>query len=381
MAKRKIFLVSPREPSGATWLINCFLELGIKTYRNPQNNMWLFSKGYFCLNPDENILKKWLPILSRKTQFSFNDDIEVEWTHEWPTSNFSQHQVVYFVRDPRDAIFSRYKRENPNQSYREFVEFPDVHTLLDKIDNWCVFNQYWLAFDHIKVFRFEDYKADAKGTLCSVLDSIGFNVSQEKVELAVAESTFEKAAEAERRYLDKHPEDRETINRNGKPGGWREHPEYFEISELIGARSSKLLYRFRYDTIKGGDNNLCAIPRLRFFSNLISNPSDVISVETGASSRVIEFAQKLDLKMLEYSSCRVYEVTQLIESIVEYFICHGIKPCRNLPALYSHYGDSINYLSFIRSLTGNHKLSLKIFLLHLENCGRKRIKTLFSVRG
>jgi len=157
MPKRKIYLVSPREPSGATWLINCLLELGIMTYRYSPAGMWRNETGRWFLNSHEHVLRKWLPALVDHSSFQFRDDLEVQWMHEWFTDAYADNEILYFVRDPRDALFSRFKREAPQLSFREFAAFPDVYTLLDKVANWWLYNKTWLAHPRVTVFRFEDY--------------------------------------------------------------------------------------------------------------------------------------------------------------------------------------------------------------------------------
>ena len=89
---KTIYMASPAEPSGASWLINCFLELGIKVSHRPiVANLWRggdsaspadrlwqpTADGSYRLHPKAQILKKWLPALSRIECFSFREDIEI----------------------------------------------------------------------------------------------------------------------------------------------------------------------------------------------------------------------------------------------------------------------------------------------------------------
>ena len=137
--RKKVVIASPREPCGATWLINCFLELGILTYRGRQEDMWHVEGAKYFLIENENILKKWLPSLTRLEHFYFIEDIEVEWVHEWPTKRFDNCQIIFFFRDPRDALYSGYRRESPNMSYSEFLGFLNPVSLLDKVETFYFF--------------------------------------------------------------------------------------------------------------------------------------------------------------------------------------------------------------------------------------------------
>lgn len=268
----KVYLISPREPCGATWLINCLLTLGVKTYRSTiGEDMWLGERGTWTLNPEENILKKWLPILSEKSRFKFREDIEVEWAHIWPTTRVGGAKIIYFVRDPRDALFSRYKREAPQASFREFLDFPDVHTLMDKIDTWVLFNDAWLAQPRVQVFKFEEYKLDAFRTLSRAANALGIEASDSDLMDAVARSSFERAAAAEKSYRKLHPEDSQIINRASQVGSWKDPSLESEASD-IESRCGALMARFGYLPAQpGGFEVLSYRPHsemLRFYRSL-----------------------------------------------------------------------------------------------------------------
>lgn len=247
---KKVVIVSPMLPCGVTWLVNCFLELGIKTYRTPNaNNMWEQKGDVFFLQPQENDLKRHLPILSRLDAFNFIENIEVEWSHDWPLERFKNCKVIYFIRDPRDAILSWYKRVNPKLSYSQFVNMPDPYVLLDRIDCWSLFNQLWLESGlDIEVFRFEDYRQDPLLTLNRILRYCEVEYNQSDIARAVDASSLEKAkaAEAEYRKL-KGNEEKLLVNRSGKAGEWREIPgEVSEVSNSISNGAWLWLEKFGY---------------------------------------------------------------------------------------------------------------------------------------
>ena len=251
MTARRVLLVSPREPSGATWLINCLLELGVRIYRNTEAPMWVASGDGWSLSPHEEILKKWLPGLSLRERFHFREGVEVRWTHEWPGPDTCREDVILFVRDPRDALLSRYKREASELTFAEFLAFPDLQSLLDKPDHWLLHLRCWLACESVRVLRFEDYKRDARATLKLALGFLRIEPSSEDFTRAIEASTFEKAAEAERAYKATHPaaqaEDLQLINRKGVPGEWRGLPEYEADMRRIEMRCAGLLRELGYE--------------------------------------------------------------------------------------------------------------------------------------
>lgn len=319
---RKIYLVSPREPSGATWLINCFLELGIKTHRVSVPSMWREESGKFFLNPHQNILKKWLPALSIYNTFEFKQDIEIVWTHEWPIDKFKDHQIIYFIRDPRDSLFSRYKRENPDQSFAEFIGFLDPYTLLNKIDNWCLFNRSWLSHRQLKVFRFEDYKKEPHALLKCILEYLNLDFEADLVSKAIDASTFEKAAEAEKRYREENPEDEELINRGGKVGSWKEIEDCKEVISLIEDRAASLMTYFGYSESLRNDEN-SYLPNtnwLSFFQsvNFKLEPVGNLSNESARLLEVLSFSYLLNKDLIVKSRLRDYEVRILLNSLSEF---------------------------------------------------------------
>ena len=53
-----VYLIGPREPSGLSWLYNCFLCLGIKVHTvGPRNggHMWQLEGDRYILNPVDDL--------------------------------------------------------------------------------------------------------------------------------------------------------------------------------------------------------------------------------------------------------------------------------------------------------------------------------------
>lgn len=326
MYKRKVYLISPREPSGATWLINCLLELGIKTFRYSPAGMWRNENGKWFLNRHEQILKKWLPALGDHSSFDFREDLEVQWMHEWFSDAYAGSEILYFVRDPRDALFSRYKREAPGLTYREFADFPDVYTLLDKITNWRLFNEIWLAHPRVSVFRFEDYKANAERTLASVLAALQLEYGAAEISRATRASTFEKAAAAERVYRAEHPEDTQLINRSGFPMEWQSGEMDRDVVARIELVCADLLEQFGYPSPVKEPGRVSLTrhwPRLSFFDRLRwdgekTKEGVADGCQEDAFINVIEFMASLDPVLLTRAHLPVYELQQLQSSLREY---------------------------------------------------------------
>jgi hypothetical protein len=254
------YVVSPIEPSGASWLLNCLLELDVKVGHKPcvdtvwrrsrprpgPEHVWQEAEGRFALRPKAALLRKWLPACSRHETFAFQRGLTVHYVQDLPEPHHRDEPVLYFVRDPRDAMFSMYRRVGPDMSCLEYVRFPDPRSLRGRIDHWGLHVRAWAEQPGVRFLRFEDYKRDAAAVLAQALDVLGLEVDPAALANAVRESTFEKAAGAEQRYRRVHPRDREVVNRSGRVGDWRAHPELTECMELVERRVGDVLRRFDY---------------------------------------------------------------------------------------------------------------------------------------
>jgi hypothetical protein len=354
---RKIYLMSPREPSGATWLINCLLELGIKTYRNSSSEMWVRHGQHYRLAPHEEILKKWLPALWDHPSITFRNDVEVEWSHVWPSSNHDDFQVIFFTRDPRDSLFSRYKREASDQTFEEFVRFPDVNTLLDKAHNWRLFNFSWMAHPNHKVFRFEDYKKNDAEVLSRVLEFIGLEYSQKDIVHALAASTFARAAEAEVKYRAAHPEDQELINRSGKAGEWRQGGipanvvNYIETVCADAMRTQGYVCMDHITPVAADYSGLAnTLPfmqktQLPEWSRLHQKGDDL-------AAAALEVARTIDREKLKRAGLRAYEVVRLLDSLALMARASNLTPLTNYRSLYRKFGAQTGLIGKIRYHSG-----------------------------
>lgn len=331
MASQKIYIVSPDSPTGAAWLINCFLELGIKTYRAPLDNMWEVRAGKFFLRPGEEILKKWLPALSSHDSFEFKEGVEVEWVHDWPHAGLRGSRVIFFTRDPRDSIFSYYRRIKPQQSFEEFVDFLNPRTLLNRLEDWRLYHLCWYLRGGFRSFRFEDYKKNDKALLSEILVYAGLHFDPMKIAKAAEASTFEKAAAAETTYRSARSDDPQIINQEGAVGQWQGRPELSGVIDEIAARTSSVMRLYGYD-IRGGSEELPAgsgdladyslhFKYLSFLRSLDLDPkawesSDVNPKALQLLSVTVTFIQSLDKERLGHAKLQSHEVPILSESIL-----------------------------------------------------------------
>jgi hypothetical protein len=152
--------------------------------------------------------KQYLPSLSARDHFRFDASFEAEWTHEWPRTRICRaKKIIFFERDPVDALHSGWRRD-PAGNFRAYVEALDDQTLLDRAETHALFAHTWLRKSNVRRFRFEDYKTDPERTLSNILTYVGIDARPSEIAAAVAASTSDKAAEAERVWI-ASPEARE----------------------------------------------------------------------------------------------------------------------------------------------------------------------------
>jgi len=363
--RTKIVIASPREPCGATWLINCFLELGILTYRKSAENMWRRESGRFFLRSQENILKKWLPSLYHHDAFFFRSDIEVEWSHEWPTNRFLDCQVIYFYRDPRDALYSRYKREAATLPLSEYLSILEPNTLLDRVESNWLHMQFWMQHPNIRLFRFEDYKKDPELTLRNILDYIGVKATDKVILDALDASTGGKAKEVEDIFNAndslnlQHGEACQVVNQGGVVGRWQElkgedHEAITRVEQFCGAMLHKLGYRVENQT---GQCDVASYAEhlrgLSSFKKIEAYPSGAgTSTEQKVASlenRVFDFSKKLTVEMLKGAGMTKREENVFLSSLADYSAFKDKDAFNNVKNISRHFvGDSEFYFNLFK---------------------------------
>ncbi|MDQ1013647.1 sulfotransferase domain-containing protein [Streptomyces afghaniensis] len=136
------------------------------------------------------------------------------------------------VRDPRDALYSRYRfrigyAKDPWDmaagTFGSWLARPGP-VGLTPVDDWSHFyGQWWEAtqqFPSAAVTRYEDLKADPLGTLPAVLRKFGVDISQKRLAEAVDNSSFTamSAHEARTAGSKAQAESGERVMRRGKTG-------------------------------------------------------------------------------------------------------------------------------------------------------------------
>ena len=230
-------IVSFPMPTGVSWLINCLLELGVRT--TIDGAYWRREPKGHRLWPDHALdyLRWQLPALHRQRHFQFEAGTEIFWEHLLSFAQYPARKTILFVRDLRDAAYSEFRRRVHAGVYQDreadllnFLQSPEIwrNSLaflfdLPPADSLAYFNLCWMHQvppEHLLVLRFEDSKRDPLGQLQRVLDFLGLARSQTDLLQALAHSELQHF-QSIRQKLEAASGERKLTSRAGRIGEWK----------------------------------------------------------------------------------------------------------------------------------------------------------------
>lgn len=170
-------IYSPELPCGAAWLASCFLELGAPIWRfwNVDNDTeWraLGGRRYRY----ESRFSPWsrvIPGLLDGREFDFRDSPVARFTHEQTGAWTEATRLVIFVREPRDALYSQWRRESAittSRTFRDWLSSADSRWQLPRLEAYAMdiatrICAAMLSNRSFRIVRFEDTKRDALDVL------------------------------------------------------------------------------------------------------------------------------------------------------------------------------------------------------------------------
>lgn len=230
-------IISAPYPSGATWLVNCLLELGLRC--RTFGAYWVpTADGGEGLWPLESLqMLLWhLPALHRHQGLRFDAGPTVFWDHRLSFARYPARKTVLFVRDPRDAVYSSIcRRLNKLEPEPDELEqwlsqpeswpqyFPAVFDL-PAADTLAYFYLFWLRAlpaDNLLVLRFEDAKRQPLECLRQVLEFFELERSEQALEQACQASSFERFQAIEQ-WMIQRTGQAKIVNRKGQSQEWKQ---------------------------------------------------------------------------------------------------------------------------------------------------------------
>lgn len=198
-------IVSPELPCGSAWLVNCLLELDVPVFKPWNANVpgeWEALGNYhYRYASAEEPWQRSLPALQHGRRFHFLAQPVPRVQHVWPYFYPGTAKTIFFVRDPRDALYSAWRRQrgtNPVAKDVDFAAFASGryhHYPLTWSEYVLLFLRLWqaaLAEREYLVLRYEDYRHDAAATLHRAVEFLGMKVDAVALHRAAQLSTFER---------------------------------------------------------------------------------------------------------------------------------------------------------------------------------------------
>ncbi len=198
-------IVSPPFACGVAWLINALLNMEIKTTNSNFKNHWQSSRSGSKIGEQAlNHLSWHLPVLQIKKEFKFTDPINIRWEHRLDFANDFPIPTILFIRDPRDAVYSLYKRNYEKSiDFSNFLRRPDTWPdhfpnlfNFPPMESYAYFCWFWINLQKVQplmVINFEESKINPELILKKTLDFLKIKKLDDEILDAINQSTFEKA--------------------------------------------------------------------------------------------------------------------------------------------------------------------------------------------
>jgi hypothetical protein len=181
----------------------------------------------------------------------------VRFSHEFPWQATDATHVILMVRDPRDALYSEFKRQQHNAKLPVDVDFPDftaspfMHGPISNRDLLWLHLHCWLLHCRattLRVVRFEDCKLAPIDHLRDIAEWIGASATPAELVRAVQASDVRHLQRIEAELRRDDPDARQ-FNRRGVPFEWQPGwPRGWH--QCYGAHWQPVLSRLQYPIVE-----------------------------------------------------------------------------------------------------------------------------------
>jgi hypothetical protein len=199
-------VVSAELPCGVSWLASMLLECGVPIW-NPWNiDMSLewrhMGERQFEYDYPGDPWSRVIPGLVSGRRFNFCESVVPRFSHDVPGHWTPSKRVILFVRDPRDALFSAWRRlqraSSSLQPFNAWVGQTDPLWGVSRAAAYLMHLTTWRYFAaslqvEMLVIRFEDVKADARQEFQRILefiDEAAFDPTPQEIDHVLRVSSF-----------------------------------------------------------------------------------------------------------------------------------------------------------------------------------------------
>lgn len=253
----KVIIASIRYPNGLTWLLNALLELNICVFRGTAvDDVWEIDKsGSYRIRNEHDSLIPVLPAIHVGKEFRFDPTVCVAFTHEFPSEEDLGNRVIIFKRDPRDALYSQYRRRfdvsSRHLGYLEFLDASDQKTCVTPVSNWALFYWAWEKAPNHLGLALEDREDKALSVLQEVCNMLNVSRSETELEAALRASDNPNNSQPKATSANQSTALEYAHFRSGKHFEWETNPESSrgaqEISQFLSLGSASRDYPKRID--------------------------------------------------------------------------------------------------------------------------------------
>ena len=286
--------VSSSDPNGVTFALNILLELGLRIEVSQDFSLWSETREGFVFDPTHHLeLPKWLPALEPGRHFRFIPDKTVYWQHSYPFNYTGVSQnVVLFVRDPRDALYSSRRRNYPDLEFGDYLESADLEVCLTRVKALQLFYRGWYDLGVARVQRFEDLKFQPLAEIRNLVKMMDVDCSDIDIMSAVNLSTSEKAELGEKKFQALTNLQGRKVNFGGQPLEWKSDGMRKGISQAILQTLQTECEIFKYTDYSVGEEivgtSLSQDFALPTFSNYLLMHRDLYSSEDFRIARYLK---------------------------------------------------------------------------------------------
>ena len=193
-------LASAELPCGASWLGNLLLEIGVPIWdpwgADTRSEWKCIGHRRFRYQREDEGWRRLLPGLVHERVYNFRKGPVPRLGHHWPRQ-YSTLPAILVVRDPRDALFSAWRRErslsaiSPDLSFVDFINSPFRTWPFSWAAYLSLHTAAWsaqIANVGGMLLRFEDFKRKPLEQARRVLSFLGLRAHSHALERAIAAS-------------------------------------------------------------------------------------------------------------------------------------------------------------------------------------------------
>jgi len=181
-------------PIGLGWIANMLLELGIYAYVGAKGHWYDMDKRKVHEDCSQFIYTEAqeLPCLFDKKEFSFEQNLQVEYGHMLPSSENLDQRTILWYRNVYGWAYSNFmRREKAYRTLENFLQTPYTFFGLSPQDEWALYYLLWLTLapeDNIIVSSYDNGKKQPVQEMAKILSFLSVKRGEQAILNAAVQS-------------------------------------------------------------------------------------------------------------------------------------------------------------------------------------------------